>query len=251
VVIPKHRLFYLFFTEDTDLADVMVACTEHWLDGVTIKTKPKFAATVVVAADGYPGSYAKGEISLSILPPPILQSSMRAQHFSTTNLKPQVVALLLQRPLADTLEDAVKKSYVGISTIHFHGCIIARTLRTGLLRQRIRRSPRWPNPSRTPQLVFSIDASNASLTSSKPTSPGLAAQAPTPTIGGFGGAFSLSTCNSGFHPSSPTLIGTIDGVGTKLKIAHEMGVHNTVGIDLVAMNVNDLCCSGCRTPLLP
>lgn len=39
---------------------------------------------------------------------------------------------------------------------------------------------------------------------------------------------------------------TTDGVGTKLKIAQELGIHHTIGIDLVAMNVNDLITSGAK-----
>lgn len=62
------------------------------------------------------------------------------------------------------------------------------------------------------------------------------------TIGGFGGLFHLPSAS--FAPDSPTLVMAIDGVGTKLKIALEMGIHDTVGIDLVAMNVNDLVVQG-------
>jgi phosphoribosylamine--glycine ligase/phosphoribosylformylglycinamidine cyclo-ligase len=61
-------------------------------------------------------------------------------------------------------------------------------------------------------------------------------------IGGFGGTFSLPA--AGYSPSSPILIGAIDGVGTKLKVAYAMETHDTVGIDLVAMNANDLVVQG-------
>lgn len=60
-------------------------------------------------------------------------------------------------------------------------------------------------------------------------------------IGGFSGAFSLKKFMS---MENPTLISGTDGVGTKLKIAFLMDIHDTVGIDCVAMCVNDIACSG-------
>jgi phosphoribosylamine--glycine ligase / phosphoribosylformylglycinamidine cyclo-ligase len=63
-------------------------------------------------------------------------------------------------------------------------------------------------------------------------------------IGGFGGTFELEAAG---YKSPPVILGAIDGVGTKLKIAHAMGKHDTVGIDLVAMNVNDLVVQGAES----
>ncbi|MBM3550689.1 MAG: phosphoribosylformylglycinamidine cyclo-ligase [Alphaproteobacteria bacterium] len=59
-------------------------------------------------------------------------------------------------------------------------------------------------------------------------------------IGGFGGVFDLKA--AGF--SDPVLVAANDGVGTKVKIAIESGLHDTIGIDLVAMCVNDLVVQG-------
>ena len=60
-------------------------------------------------------------------------------------------------------------------------------------------------------------------------------------LGGFSGAFSLEKIK---EMEKPVLLSGTDGVGTKLKIAFLTGKHNTVGIDCVAMCVNDVACAG-------
>jgi len=60
-------------------------------------------------------------------------------------------------------------------------------------------------------------------------------------IGGFSGAFSMSAFKD---MEKPTLVSGTDGVGTKLKLAFVMDKHDTVGIDCVAMCVNDIACAG-------
>jgi phosphoribosylformylglycinamidine cyclo-ligase len=61
-------------------------------------------------------------------------------------------------------------------------------------------------------------------------------------IGGFGGLFSLNLSNL----ERPVLVSSTDGVGTKLKIAFMMNKHDTIGIDLVAMSVNDVVVQGAK-----
>lgn len=90
------------------------------------------------------------------------------------------------------------------------------------------------------QAGVDIDAGNALVEAIKPAVKSTARAGSNPDIGGFGGLFDMKA--AGFK--DPVLVAANDGVGTKLKIAIEAGIHNTVGIDLVAMCVNDLIVQG-------
>jgi phosphoribosylformylglycinamidine cyclo-ligase len=85
-----------------------------------------------------------------------------------------------------------------------------------------------------------IDAGNAMVEKIKPLVQSTRRPGADSEIGGFGGLFDLKA--AGF--SDPVLVAANDGVGTKLKIAIDAGIHDTVGIDLVAMCVNDLVVQG-------
>lgn len=90
-----------------------------------------------------------------------------------------------------------------------------------------------------------IDAGNAMVDQIKPLVRATARPGADAEIGGFGGLFDLKA--AGF--TDPILVAANDGVGTKVKIAIETGIHHTIGIDLVAMCVNDLVVQGAE-PLL-
>jgi phosphoribosylformylglycinamidine cyclo-ligase len=85
-----------------------------------------------------------------------------------------------------------------------------------------------------------IDAGNRMVDLIKPLVRATARAGADAEIGGFGGLFDLKA--AGF--SDPILVAATDGVGTKVKIAIETGRHDTIGIDLVAMSVNDLVVQG-------
>ena len=85
-----------------------------------------------------------------------------------------------------------------------------------------------------------IDAGNRMVELIKPLLRRTARAGADAEIGGFGGLFDLKA--AGF--SDPILVAATDGVGTKVKIAVETSRHDTIGIDLVAMSVNDLVVQG-------
>ncbi|MGL4443699.1 MAG: phosphoribosylformylglycinamidine cyclo-ligase, partial [Alsobacter sp.] len=85
-----------------------------------------------------------------------------------------------------------------------------------------------------------IDAGNAMVEAIKPLVRATRRPGADAEIGGFGGLFDLKA--AGFK--DPVLVAANDGVGTKVMIAIESGLHQTIGIDLVAMSVNDLVVQG-------
>lgn len=237
---PEIETLLPLLSEDTDLAQVMVACADHWLDGVKLTVQPKFSATIITVAEGYPGSYAKGrDITLNPSPALIFHAGTSRVDGQLKTSGGRVFAITAT---ADTLEDAVKQAYEGVSGVKFQGIYYRKDIAHRAFREQ-------PATFKDTPLTYaaagvSIDAGNSLVQQIKSKVAQTKRPGTDAVIGGFGGTFSLAASESGFHPSSPTLIGAVDGVGTKLMIAHELGIHDTVGIDLVAMNVNDLVVQG-------
>ncbi|MEZ5816970.1 MAG: phosphoribosylformylglycinamidine cyclo-ligase [Hyphomicrobiaceae bacterium] len=102
-----------------------------------------------------------------------------------------------------------------------------------------------PGPKRNDPVTYrdagvDIDAGNALVHAIKPLVKATRRPGADADLGGFGGLFDLKA--AGFR--DPVLVAANDGVGTKLRIAIESGLHDTIGIDLVAMSVNDLVVQG-------
>ncbi|KAF8477107.1 phosphoribosylformylglycinamidine cyclo-ligase [Kalaharituber pfeilii] len=232
---PETQTVLPLLSEDTDLAEIMLAAANGYLDSVKIKVEPKFSATVVVAAGGYPGSYAKGK---KIKLDPVSEDT-RIFHAGTSLengvLQTSGGRVIAATSTASTLEDAVKQAYLGVNAIHFEDMfyrkdIAHRAFKQVPAKESLTYAAAGVSIDAGTQLVERI---KAAVKSTK--RPGADAE-----IGGFGGTFELA--GAGYE--GPVLVGAIDGVGTKLKIAHALNKHDTVGIDLVAMSVNDLVVQG-------
>jgi phosphoribosylformylglycinamidine cyclo-ligase len=97
-----------------------------------------------------------------------------------------------------------------------------------------------PNGYTYAQAGVDIDAGNALVRAIAPLARSTKRSGADAELGGFGGLFDLKA--TGYK--DPVLVAANDGVGTKLKVAIDAGLHDTVGIDLVAMSVNDLVVQG-------
>jgi phosphoribosylamine--glycine ligase/phosphoribosylformylglycinamidine cyclo-ligase len=202
---------------------------------------------VVACAEGYPGSYAKNRpITLQKVP-----ADTFIFHAGTDRDDKQVLStggrVIAATSTAATLEEAVSKAYKGMDTIKFQGM----HFRKDIAHRAFKRKEEEQGPEEASMTYasagVSIDAGNDLVTRIKPFVKATSRPGADAIIGGFGGGFDLA--RAGYNSKSPMLVGAIDGVGTKLKIAHAMNKHDTVGIDLVAMNVNDLVVQGAE-PLM-
>jgi phosphoribosylamine--glycine ligase/phosphoribosylformylglycinamidine cyclo-ligase len=107
---------------ETDLAEVMLACTESHLTTLDLKISSNSAATVVMAAPGYPDSYKKG-IPMELAPTP---TDVFLFHAGTSlsddgELTTAGGRVIASTAVADTLEAAIAKAYDGVSSVGFDG----------------------------------------------------------------------------------------------------------------------------------
>ncbi|EKM61269.1 uncharacterized protein PHACADRAFT_111657 [Phanerochaete carnosa HHB-10118-sp] len=136
---------------------------------------------------------------------------------------------------APTLKGALEAAYAGVDRIEFEG----KTFRRDIAHRALKASTEAPKLTYA-QAGVSVDAGNSLVDAIKPFVRATRRSGADAEIGGFGGVFDLKA--TGY--TDPVLVSGTDGVGTKLRVAIETGIHDYVGIDLVAMSVNDLIVQG-------
>ncbi|KAK3374977.1 phosphoribosylglycinamide synthetase [Podospora didyma] len=224
---------------ESDLADIMVACSgpSPLLQYVPVQIAQKFSATVVVSAPGYPSSYPKN-IPMQVASSPAGTTIFHAgTKLSGDALLTNGGRVIAANATGDSLKAAVDKAYEGVKLIEFEGM----HYRKDIAYRAFRNDDASESKLTYAQSGVSIDAGNNLVNRIKAAVATTRRAGADAEIGGFGGEVDLSQAG---HTSAPILVGAIDGVGTKLIIAQAMNKHDTVGIDLVAMNVNDLVVQG-------
>ncbi|CCF60346.1 hypothetical protein KAFR_0J02820 [Kazachstania africana CBS 2517] len=240
---PETQSVLTLLDDATDFAQVMLAAAEHRLDSVNIGIrKNAFATTVVLAAGGYPESYEKGneiKIDASILPKDsyIFQAGTAFDKAKNT-LFTSGGRVIAATAVAETLEQSVQKAYIAVESITFKDSYYRKDIAHRAFKQQDinGKSITYADSG------VSVDNGNLLIQKIKNKVKSTRRSGTDSDIGGFGGIFDLEA--AGYKTSETLLVGATDGVGTKLLIAQETNIHDTVGIDLVAMNVNDLVVQG-------
>ncbi|KAJ8083771.1 Bifunctional purine biosynthetic protein ADE5,7 [Marasmius tenuissimus] len=238
---PETEALMLLLDEKADLAAIMLACAEHRLDSVSIPIRPGSAVSVVLASEGYPGSYPKGKaitVDTPNIPPNVV-----VFHAGTAKSNDTLVTsggrVLAVSAYAPTLQEALDAAYKGVDKVSFEG----KTFRRDIGHRALKPPATTETSSQGltyAQAGVSVDAGNALVDAIKPLVRATRRTGADAEIGGFGGVFDLKA--TGYK--DPVLVSGTDGVGTKLRVAVDVGIHDLVGIDLVAMSVNDLLVQG-------
>ena len=254
---PEIRTLLPFM--DAELAKVMLACPEGWLDAVTISAYPKCAAAVVTAAGGYPVPHVRGD-TITLRDPPddnilfhagtkgptatkrhddkqhaLQPLSTHGAHSLTPlathpseSLTTSGGRVITATSKADTLEAAVSQAYKGMSTMHidniyFRKDIGKRGRRDQLASEMLANSGGLTYAS----AGVSIDSGNNFVKRIKPLVASTARPGPSAGDRRVWWRVSFDPVEAGYI-SPPTLIEGTDGVGTKLEIAHAIGKHDTI-----------------------
>ncbi|AET38301.1 bifunctional aminoimidazole ribotide synthase/glycinamide ribotide synthase Ecym_2586 [Eremothecium cymbalariae DBVPG len=239
---PETQSVLLLLSDETDLAEVFLAAAQHRLDSVKIGINENtFATTVVLAAGGYPESYNKGDeivINTENLPQGshVFHAGTKLDNDRILTAGGRVIAA---SAVASTLRGAVDKAYQAVDCIQFNNRYFRKDI--------AHRAFKEQNIASSKSITYadagvSVDNGNLLVETIKEKVKSTSRPGTDADIGGFGGLFDLK--RAGYDINDTLLVAATDGVGTKLMIAQETNIHNTVGIDLVAMNVNDLVVQG-------
>ncbi|KAK0557296.1 Bifunctional purine biosynthetic protein ADE5,7 [Tilletia horrida] len=223
------------------LADIILACVERRLDAISVKIKPQHAVSVVLASGGYPGKYPTGvPIAIGQVPKGVTVFHAGTKLSDSGELLTAGGRVLVVSASGPTLQDAVALAYKGVDAISFEGKTVRRDIAHRALSPAASSSAASKGGLTYAAAGVSIDAGNALVEAIKPLAKSTRRVGCDASLGGFGGVFDIGALGM----KDPVLVSGTDGVGTKLRVAFDVNKHDTVGIDLVAMSVNDLIVQG-------
>lgn len=224
---------------ESDLYLIIKACTEGALSKQELTWKTGLSAVgVVMASKGYPQSSTKGCVisgltQVSSLPGHVVFQSGVARG-ANGSLVTAGGRVLLVTALAPNLRAAARAAVAAATVLHFPGV----HFRKDIAQRAFSKIGRISYLSSG----VDIDAAAALVRAIEPAATSSHRAGVLGRLGCYGGLYHLAKMNP--NMKDPILVQGTDGVGTKLKIAEATGIYNTIGVDLVAMCVNDILCAG-------
>ncbi len=231
-----------------DLAEIMLACIAGTLTPEMVQVKPGAAATVVMAAPGYPGSYPKG---LPITGLDAVPQDVLVFHAGTKMQGNRVVTnggrVLAVSALGNDLATAVSRAYAGVQAIHFEGAHYRKDIGKGAGGQGSRgenalstTSPPF-RPSAYAKAGVDIASGQRATELMKTAVHATFGPEVLSGVGSYGGLFEISKLK---EMDAPVLVSSTDGVGTKTMVTAQMGRWDTIGQDIVNHCLNDILVQG-------
>ncbi|KAH0952589.1 hypothetical protein HN011_004593 [Eciton burchellii] len=221
----------------SDLFIIMKACCEGTLNASHVSWRENVSAVgVILASRGYPMSSSKGQVITGVNEVSHKYGNIVFHSGTAFSSEGELVTnggrVLITVNIASTLVMAAARATQAAQHISFDG----KQFRTDIAHKGIARSILEKGQLTYKSSGVNIDAGDHLVSTIKPVSCSTKRVGTLGSIGGFGGLFDVKT--AGYN--DPILVSGTDGVGTKLKVAIECNKHDTVGIDLVAMCVNDV-----------
>ncbi|ESP03513.1 hypothetical protein LOTGIDRAFT_207583 [Lottia gigantea] len=226
----------------SDLYDICKACT----NGTLSTNRPVFdtqhaTVGIVLASHGYPDKYQKGMEIKGLGDADKL--GVKVFHAGTLQKEDKIVTnggrVLLVVATETDMESASLRALQGAAMIQFDKVFYRKDIGHHVLRD-AREKPPVLNGLTYKDAGVDIEAGNSLVETIKPVVKDTQRPGCDAALGMFGAVFDIKA--AGFK--DPLLISGTDGVGTKLKVAHAVGNHDSIGVDLVAMCVNDILAHG-------
>jgi phosphoribosylamine--glycine ligase/phosphoribosylformylglycinamidine cyclo-ligase len=227
---------------ESDLVDIFLACIEGRLNEIEVRWKPEYTTCVVLASEGYPGSYEKGKEITGVegvnrLPNVVVFQAGTAQEDGRlVTAGGRVLAVTATGP---SLKAARKQAYSAVERINFAGMYFRHDIGAGA--SSLEEAPRLGGAYAAAGV--DIDAGNRAVELMREAVQRTYTPAVLAGIGAFGGLYSLDGLR---EARDPVLVASTDGVGTKTMIAADMGRYDTVGHDIVNHCLNDILVQGTR-----